>query len=130
MKSIDTPRPESTRRVRFNYEPDRHYVLVQKAGGQWEENTLDKLLDQWDEEANAPAYRVEADGDTDSGRQVTRDRRLVLLSCSKSFNERRTQEHVAPSNAQAYTVEPETADVVTKLERRSAISIDDIQNRI
>jgi hypothetical protein len=68
----------------FKFEPDRHYVKIQREGDGWPSAEADKLLSELDE-AGDFAYRIEAEGRTDDGRKVTGDKRLSLISCTKEY---------------------------------------------
>ena len=93
MKQVHT-QTETSRRERFAYRDDRHYVRVEAPNGNWDGPQLDQLLDTIDPETGEFAYREEANGTNVEGRRVTQDRRLVLLSCSADYAKRQEQHHV------------------------------------
>jgi hypothetical protein len=102
--------PSVTRPPKMRFSPDRHYVMVEHSHGDWEGVQLDVLLDEWDEETNEPAYRIEADGQNPDQRRITHDRRKAILSCSNEYAARVARKTSEESRRNAALV-----DVATKV---------------
>ncbi len=116
---------ETNRRTRFDYDPTRHYVLVQRPDANWDGPQFDRLMDEVDA-AGEDAYRIEADGEKGAdARRVTGHRQLVMLSCSKEHADSKMRDAANSSKSHSLAVKP-NAEFEEKLEFRSAISIDDI----
>ena len=128
MKTVHN-QTETTHRSRFEFDPNRHYVLVQKPDQYWDGPQLDRLMDEVSA-SGEDAYRIEADGEKGAeARRVTGHRQMVMLSCPKEHIDAKTKEAAAASNSSAYALKP-TAELDEKLEFRAAISIDDIPTRV
>ena len=128
MRTVKESAPEQIgRRARFEFNPDRHYVLVQKPDANWDGQQMDRIMDEVDSSGN-DAYRVEADGanGTDD-RRVTGSRQMVMLSCHKSHIQEKIKGAANISHSNAHAVVP-NPDYDEKLEYRQAISVEDIPN--
>lgn len=125
MKQVHTQQNTVTRRGGYPYDPERHYVLVQKPSDQWEDGALDRLTDEVLPDGS-PAYRVDADGSKGADqRRITGHRQLVMLSCPKSYIDGRVQAIAAESRLSFKRVD----DPDAKLEIGSPVSFSEIPNQ-
>jgi hypothetical protein len=128
MKTVSN-QVETARRSKFDYDPTRHYVLVQKPDAHWDGPQFDRLMDEVDA-TGEDAYRIEADGDKGAeARRVTGHRQLVMLSCSKEHIDEKIRTAAKASNTNALSLKS-SPDFDEKLEFRAAISIDDIPSKL
>lgn len=83
----------------FPYQPDRHYVIAQRPGPDWEYDSVSDLLYTFDPATGKSAYRVDVDGSEGDGARFTGKRNAVLLSCSKAYFDTKQREEVRRSKA-------------------------------
>ena len=125
MKQVHTQQNIVTRRGGYAYDPERHYVLVQKPSDQWEDGALDRLSDEVLADGS-PAYRIDADGSAGAEqRRITGHRQLVMISCPKSYIEAKVQASAAESRLSFKRVD----DPDAKLEIGSPVSFSEIPNQ-
>jgi hypothetical protein len=128
MKTISNQTDVADRRTRVEYDPERHYVAVQKPEGEWDGPQLDRLLDETLADGT-DAYRIEADGEKDRDqRRMTGHRHMVILSCPKEHMDQKMRAAAKASHANAHAIKP-NADFEEKLDYRAAISVDDIPSK-
>ena len=120
MKTIHVATDITPRGGGFRYEPDRHYVKIQREGDGWPSAEADKLLSELDSNGDF-AYKIEAEGRDDDGRKVTGDRRLSLISCSKEYAERRlaNAEKESREKVEGPTARDVVSDEVEPMQRGS-----------
>ncbi len=97
MRTAREAKIPSARMGQFNYQSDRHYVLVQRAGPDWEYDTFTQYMNTFDPVTGERAYRIEADGAEGDGAMHTGKANAVLLSCSKEYADRKNREAVLKS---------------------------------
>jgi hypothetical protein len=117
---------EVTRRPRFDFKPDRHYVLVEAPSDKWDGNQLDELSDLVDPATGDFAYREEARGTDAEGRRVTGSRRMVMLSCSKEYIDGVTKGYSETSRDNASAVAPQEKNYFENLQVQAPISLESI----
>jgi HSP90 family molecular chaperone len=128
MKTVNTGETPS-RRTRFQYRPDRAYVLAERQSQSWDGTQLDDLLDEVDAEGN-DAYTVEADGSKGADeRRFTRSSRTILLSCSKEYHESKLQDISRRSKQQASHINTKDDEGTESIQELSALSFDALNRR-
>jgi hypothetical protein len=123
-KTQDTP----STRTRFQYKPDRHYVLAEKESRDWDGSTMDQLLNETLPDGS-DAYEIEADGSRSSEeRRQTGGARMTLLSCPKDYADEKAAMASHQSKANATAIAPETEEEFERLSNLAAISFDNLPN--
>jgi hypothetical protein len=120
---------QPSRRQRFQYRPDRHYVLAERESKDWDGSGLDMLLDETTANGD-DAYRIEADGSKDSdSRRAAGSSRFVLLSCPKEHANAKAREMASRSQANATAIAPPKDGVEEMFEERGVISFKDLPDK-
>jgi hypothetical protein len=119
-----------SRRARFQYHPDRHYVLAEVASANYNGEPLDELLNEIDDATGDDAYQIEADGSKGpEQRQAARSNRMMLLSCPKTYIDKKIRESTNASNERRMLTEPETEESYERIAMLEAISVNDITGK-